>query len=85
MSKDLKDRCIGMNINQKERTKIQLASIDILLNQNSSVKRFNDTKFYLPEVTIKNYKVIVNKKNFYRQPIYSDIKRYKEIRKLTIG
>ena len=85
MSKDLKDRCIGMNINQKERTKIQLASIDILLNQNSSVKRFNDTKYYLPEVTIKNYKVIVNKKNFYRQPIYSDIKRYKEIRKLTIG
>ena len=85
MSKDLKDRCIGMNINQKERTKIQLASIDILLNQNSSVKRFNDTKYYLPEVTIKNYKVIVNRKNFYRQPIYSDIKRYKEIRKLTIG
>ena len=85
MSKDLKDRCIGMNINQKERTKIQLASIDILLNQNSSVKRFNDTKYYLPEVTIKNYKVIVNRKNFYRQPIYCDIKRYKEIRKLTIG
>ena len=74
-----------MNINQKERTKIQLASIDILLNQNSSVKRFNDNKYYLPEVTIKNYKVIVNRKNFYRQPIYSDIKRYKEIRKLTIG
>ena len=32
-----------------------------------------------------NYNAIINKKNFYDQPIDSDIKQYKEIRKLTTG
>ena len=31
---------------------------------------------------IKNYNVIINEKNFYDQPIDSEIKRYLEIRKL---
>ena len=31
---------------------------------------------------IKSYKVVINGKNFYDQPIYADVKRYKEIRKL---
>ena len=34
---------------------------------------------------IKNYNFIINKKSFYDQPIYSDIKRYKKIRKLQQG
>ena len=34
---------------------------------------------------MKNYNVINNGKNLYDQPIDSDIKPYKEIRKLTIG
>ena len=37
----------------------------------------------LPKGDIKNYTIIINRKNFYNQPIDSDIKRYKEIRKLT--
>ena len=31
-----------------------------------------------------NHNVIINIKNFYDQPIDFDVKRYKEIRKLTI-
>ena len=31
---------------------------------------------------MKNYNVIINGKNFYDQPIDSDIKRYEELRKL---
>ena len=34
---------------------------------------------------IKNYKVMINGKNFYNQSINSDIKRYEEIRKLATG
>ena len=34
---------------------------------------------------IKNYNVVINVKNFYDQVINLDIKRYKEIRKLTTG
>ena len=33
----------------------------------------------------KNYNVIISRKNISDQPIDSDIKRYKEIRKLTTG
>ena len=37
---------------------------------------------FLSRVVIKNYNVIISRKNFYDQPIDSDIKWYKEI-KLT--
>ena len=36
----------------------------------------------MPKVIIKNYNVIANRKNFFDQPIDSDIKRYEGIRKL---
>ena len=39
-------------------------------------------RYYLPKDVIKNYNVIIKGKNFYDQPIDSDIKRYEEIRKL---
>ena len=32
---------------------------------------------------IKNYKVVINRNNFYDQSVDSDIKWFKEIRKLT--
>ena len=44
-------------------------------NQDGSVKRFNGNELLI--------NVIVNGKNFYDQPINSNIKRYKEIRKLA--
>ena len=34
---------------------------------------------------MRNCNVIINGKTFYDQPIYSDIKRYEEITKLTTG
>ena len=34
---------------------------------------------------MKNYNMIINGTNFYDQPIDSDIKRYKEIRKVATG
>ena len=38
----------------------------------------------LPKWSINSYDIIINRKNFYDQPINSDIKKYEEIRKLTI-
>ena len=40
---------------------------------------------YQPKGVIKTYNTIINGKNFYYQPIDSDIKRCQEIRKLTSG
>ena len=34
---------------------------------------------------MKNYNGIIHRKSFYDQHVHSDIKRYKEIRKLTTG
>ena len=36
---------------------------------------------YTQRDIIKNHNVVTNGKNFYDQPIYSNIKRYEEIRK----
>ena len=55
----------------------------VYTNKYNNAKRFNAQKFYLPKDIIKNYNVIINGKNFFDQPIDSDIKRYEEIRKLT--
>ena len=49
------------------------------------VKRYGALKYYLPKSIIKNYKVIINAKNFYHQPIYSEIKPYEDTRNLTTG
>ena len=54
-------------------------------NQDGSVKRFNCEMYYLLKYIIKHYNVIVNGKNFIDQLIDSDIKRYREIGKLTTG
>ena len=57
----------------------------IYSNEVINAKRNKGRKYYLPKGIIKNYKVIIDGKNFYDQPICFDIKRYKEIRKLITG
>ena len=54
-------------------------------NQNKNSKRFKIRSYYLPKDIIKNYNLIINWKNFYEERFDSDIKRYKEMRKLTTG
>ena len=59
--------------------------VSVYLNRNNDVKRFGAKSYYLPNGMIKNYKMIINGKNFYDEPIDSDIKRYEEIIKITTG
>ena len=56
---------------------------DIYTNQDDHTKIFNGEKYYLPKGIIKNYDVINNGKIFYNIPIDSDIKQYKEIKKVN--
>ena len=51
-------------------------------NQDANAKKFNARKYYLPKGIIKNYNVIINRKNFCDQATDSDVKQYKEITKL---
>ena len=48
-------------------------------------KRFKTRIFNLPKGIIKNYNIIINRKNFMEQAIDAAIKQYEEIRKLITG
>ena len=43
------------------------------------------TKYYLPRVNLKKYNVIIDGRNFYDNPIESDIEKYRELKKVMIG
>ena len=54
-------------------------------DNNKEVERNSHTKYFLPRVTITNYNVLIDGRNFYDQPINDQIKQYGEIRKTTTG
>ena len=59
--------------------------VSVYPDRNNDSKISFARKNYLQKSRIKNYNVIITGKNFYDQPIDSDIKRHEEIRKLTTG
>ena len=42
-------------------------------------------RYYIPNVEIKDYNVMIDVKNFFDQPISNMIKTYENIRTITIG
>ena len=42
-------------------------------------------KYYLPRIDLKKYNVIIDGRNFYDNPIESDIEKYTELKKVMIG
>ena len=42
-------------------------------------------KYYLPRIDLKKYNVIIDRRNFYDNPIESDIEKYRELIKVMIG
>ena len=59
--------------------------VSVYLNEDGDSERFKTLRYYLPKEVFDNYNIVINGKNFYDQPIDSDIKRYEKIRKLTTG
>ena len=55
------------------------ASCNNITNENSY------RKYFLPRLKIKNYKIEIDSRNFYDQPINDLIKQYDEIRKISAG
>ena len=43
------------------------------------------TKYYLPRTDLKKYNVIIDGRNFYDNPIESDIEKYRDLKKVMIG
>ena len=48
-------------------------------------QRISNKRYYIPNVEIKDYNVMIDGKNFFDQPINNMIKTYENIRKITIG
>ena len=42
-------------------------------------------KYYLPRFSLNKYNVIIDGRNFYDNPIESDIEKYRELKKVMIG
>ena len=47
--------------------------------------RKGQRKYYLPRIDLNKYSVIIDGRNFYDNPIESDIEKYRELKKVMIG
>ena len=47
--------------------------------------RNNQRKYYLPRSDLKKYNVIIDGRNFYDNPIESDIEKYRELKRVMTG
>ena len=53
--------------------------------ENGQPTRNGQQKYYLPRIDLEKYNVIINGRNFYDNPIESDIEKYRELTKVMIG
>ena len=53
--------------------------------ENGQLTRNGQQKYYLPRIDLNKYNVIIDGRNFYDNPIESDIKKYRELKKVMIG
>ena len=53
-------------------------------NANQSTRN-GQQKYYLPRIDLKKYNVIIDGRNFYDNPIESDIEKYGELKKIMTG
>ena len=52
---------------------------------NNQPTRNGQQKYYLPRIDLEKYNVIIDGRNFYDNPIESDIEKYRELKKVLIG
>ena len=52
---------------------------------NGQPTRNGQQKYYLPRIDLEKYNVIIDGRNFYDNPIESDIEKYRELKKEMIG
>ena len=52
---------------------------------NGQPTRNGQQKYYLPRIDLEKYNVIIDRRNFYDNPIESDIEKHRELKKVMIG
>ena len=83
-----------MNIKQNNKLKMLMSMLLMLGNRlfvmahsradNNQATRNGQKKYYLPIIDLEKYNVIIDGRNFYDNPIESDIEKYRELKKVMI-
>ena len=73
------------NLNHLIESSFQSVNRLFVLAFENDTQRISKKRYYIPNVEIKDYNVMIDGKNFFDQPITSMIKTYENIRKITIG
>ena len=58
---------------------------DFNAKDNVGIQRDSHRKYFVPRIEIKDYKILIDGRNFYDQNISDKITRYNELIKLTTG
>ena len=62
---------------ESEYVEVNRLFVLVYSNWDAASRGFKAKRYYLSKGVINNYKVIINEKKFYDQPIDSDIKKHK--------
>ena len=73
------------NLNHLIEPSFQGVNILFVLAFENDDQRTSNKRYYIPNIEIKDYIVMIDGKNFFDQPINNMIKTYENIRKITIG
>ena len=52
---------------------------------NGQPTKNDQRKYYIPRIDLEKYNFIIDGRNFYDNPIESDIEKYSELKKVMIG
>ena len=53
--------------------------------ENGQPTRNGQRKYYLPRIDLEKYNVIIEERNFYTNPVETDIEKYRKLKKVMIG
>ena len=73
------------NLNHLVEPSFQGVNRLLVLAFENDVQRTSNKRYYLPNVEIKDYNVMIDGKNFFDQPVKNDKVTYENIRKIATG
>ena len=76
---------LNPNLNHLIEPSFQWANRLFVLAFENDTQRTSKRRYYIPNVEIKDYNVMIDGKNFFDQPINSMTKTYENIRKIATG
>ena len=78
----IKPELLAQNANQLVEPSFQGINTLFVLAFENDDQRISNKRYYIPNVEIKDYNVMIDRKNFFDQPVRNDKVTYENIRKL---